>query len=220
MLLAGEWYASEVFWAAVGGLATLVTGSVAAVIAHRVGTPKRRLAFGIYRTTRLLSEATGRVPELEVHHHGRLVGAPYLVEFHLVVSGRHDIPSSSYDAGMPVTFDMGVPILQVLEADTYPSTNPPPRTETEATALKVGPSLMKRRQRTTYTVLVDGMPHLSASVPLEGVDLLRLPTSHEEEVDRDLAEMYGLLTRFGGLPGIAPLVHLALSTVRRRRRHP
>jgi hypothetical protein len=218
MLLAGEWYTSEVFWAAVGGLATLVTGSVAAVIAHRVGTPKRRLAFGIYRTTRLLSEATGRVPELEVHHHGRVVAAPYLVEFHLVVSGRHDIPSSSYDAGMPMTFDMGVPILQVLEADTYPSTSPPPRMEAETTTLKVGPSLLKRRQKTTYTVLVDGTPDLSASVPLEGVDLLRLPTAREEEVDRDLAEIGGSLTRSFG-PGTDALFHLALSTVRRRRRH-
>ncbi|MFG2286316.1 hypothetical protein ACGFOU_09685 [Streptomyces sp. NPDC048595] len=217
MLLAEEWYASDVFWAAVGGVATLATGFAAAVITHRVGTPKRRLWYGIYRTTRLLAEETGRVPDLEVRHSGAVLEDPYVVEFRMVSRGRQDISSSSYDAGRPMTFDMGVPILGVLETENQPATSPAPRMTVDTTALKIGPSLLKKRQMITYTLLVDGRPDLTGVAALEGVDLRLLRPAREVDVALEFAEGLAPFTPVGAL---APASVRAFRAWRRNRQSP
>ncbi|MBL1095170.1 hypothetical protein [Streptomyces coffeae] len=217
MLLAEEWYASDVFWAAVGGVATLATGFAAAVITHRVGTPKRRLWYGIYRTTRLLAEETGRVPELEVRQRGIVLEDPYIVEFRMVSRGRHDIPSSSYDAGQPITFDMGVPVLGVLETENQPVTSPVPRMALDGTALKVGPSLLKKRHMVTYTLLVDGQPNLTSLAALEGVDLRLLRPAREMDVALEFAEGLGSFSPMGAL---APASVRAFRAWQKNRQNP
>ncbi|MGY5129220.1 hypothetical protein [Streptomyces nigrescens] len=217
MLLAEEWYASDVLWAAVGSVVALVTGFTAAVISHRVGTPKRRLWYGIYRSTRLLAEETGRVPELEVRHMGAVLEDPYIVEFRIVSRGRQDIPSSSYDAGQPITFDMGVPVLGVLETENQPVTSPSPRMTLDATALKIGPSLLKKRQMVTYTLLVDGQPNLTSVAALEGVDLRLLRPAREVDGALALAEDLGT---FSPMLALGPVAVRAFRTWQRNRQSP
>lgn len=218
MLLADEWYASDVFWAAVGALAALVLGLAGVVITYRVGTPKRRLWYGIHRSTRLLAEESGRVPELEFRHRGAVLEDPYLVEFRIVSRGRQDIPSTSYDAGQPIAFDMGVPILRVLETESQPVTSPSPRMALDSTVIKVGPSLLKKRHMVTYTLLVDGRPELTSVVALEGVDLRLLPPAREVDVALEFAEGFGGISPFAG--ALVPASVRAFRAWQRNRQSP
>ncbi|MBV7700455.1 hypothetical protein [Streptomyces sp. TRM70350] len=69
---------------------------------------------------------------------------------------RRDITSSAFDQGLPLRVDLGTPILDLLDAESTPTTaQAPPATITGA-ELHIGPGRIGRQSQLTYSVLVDG----------------------------------------------------------------
>jgi hypothetical protein len=107
------------------------------------------------------------VADLEIRHEGRLLTDPYLLEVMLTVRGRRDIPSSAFDQGRPLVFDLGAGIVKVLQVRCSPAISLVPPVAHEGSTLRVGPELIGHRQTTTIAVLVDGdRPSLICTQPV------------------------------------------------------
>jgi hypothetical protein len=183
MYLADAWWTSGTFWAAAGVFVALAVGIAAAAVAWVVGVPpKRRMMYGMPLAAPMLVAPQGVRGELELRHRGVPLDAPHVVELKLVNRGRRDIPTSAFDNGTPITLDTGAKIIELLQTTSDPSTIPAPEVTVAGTALKVGPGLIGRRQRITYTVLVDGTLDLKYQGTLQDVDVRQL--SDDEAVSR------------------------------------
>lgn len=136
-------------------VATVTFGLWAVWVAWRVAYPKRRLLYAMPVATRLLNAERDVRQGLEVRRGDQILSDPYVLEVTLVNQGRRDIPSSAFDQGRPLTLDVGVPVLDVLKTTSSPGHGLPSVT-VEGTALKIGPDLISRRQKISFSLLVDG----------------------------------------------------------------
>jgi hypothetical protein len=108
------------------------------------------------------------IADLEILHEGRRLTNPYLLEVTLAARDRRDIPSSAFDQGRPLVFDLGAEIVKVLQIRCNPASSLAPPVTHEGSALRVGPELIGRHQTTVICVLVDGpqpQPHLHTICP-------------------------------------------------------
>src|ERR1019366_8824739 len=172
MDVAGGWYASGTFLAG-AGVVVAVLGAVAVVwVALAVGFPRRRLYFGLRAAAPLLAAPAGMRGDLELYHRGTALADPRVVTVELVSRGRKDIPSEAYDDRQPLVLDAGARIVEVLQVTSGPGILPAPRITIDGTTLKVGPSLIGRRQEITINVLTDGgEPSLACQSPLIDVQV-------------------------------------------------
>lgn len=150
---AEQWYSSGTFWAATGVVVTLVIGVATFLVTW---VPRQRLYYRAPPVTPLLAHGTRGIADLEIHYEGRLLTDPHLLEVTLTARGRRDIPSSAFDQGRPLVFDLGAEIIKVLQVRCNSTTSPAPPVDHEGRTLRVGPELIGRRQTTTIAVLVDG----------------------------------------------------------------
>lgn len=74
----------------------------------------------------------------------------------LTCHGRRDIPSSCFDQDQPVTVDLGVPILDVLDSHSHPVGAQEPRAAASGTTLRIGPGRIRAGARITYHFLTNG----------------------------------------------------------------
>jgi hypothetical protein len=164
MIGAEHWYASETFWAATAVGVALLIGVPTFLVTW---VPRQRLYYWAPPATPLLAPDTRGIADLEIRHGGRQLADPYLLEVTLRARGRRDIPSSAFDQGRPLVFDLGARIVKVLQVRWSPTSSLAPPVAIEGSALKVGPELVGRRQITTISVLVDGgRPHLVCTQPV------------------------------------------------------
>jgi hypothetical protein len=161
---AEPWYSSGTFWAQMGvGVALLI--GVPTFLATWV--PRQRLYYWAPPATPLLAPGTRGIADLEIRHDGRQLADPHLVAVTLTVRGRRDIPSSAFDQGRPLVFDLGAGIVKVLQVRCSPAASLVPPVTIDGSALRVGPELVGRHQITTISVLVDGArPHLVCTQPV------------------------------------------------------
>jgi hypothetical protein len=77
----------------------------------------------------------------------------YIVKVDLRTKGRWDIASTSFDRGLPLILDVGVPILamKILQAKGTPHLN----VEVAGTELSIGPGLVRRRREWIFTLLTN-----------------------------------------------------------------
>ncbi|MDN3356852.1 hypothetical protein [Actinomadura sp. DC4] len=158
MVLAGKSFVySETFWAATGVVATVTLGLLAVWITWIIANPPQRLAYEMTAETQLLNgTAASSVREgLEIRRDGRLLSDPRVLEIKLINEGRRDIPSSAFDRERPLVLDVGVPILELLVASTEPGYSEPAVVR-NGSQLRIGPDLIARGQRTTFSLLIDG----------------------------------------------------------------
>jgi hypothetical protein len=161
---AEQWYSSGTLWTAVGVVVTLLIGVPTFLVTW---VPRQRLYYWAPPATPLLAPGTRGISDLEIRHDGRQLADPYLLEVTLTVRGRRDIPSSAFDRGRPLVFDLGTGIIKVLQVRCSPASSLVPPVTKEGNALRVGPELVGRRQITTISVLVDGgCPHLVCTQPV------------------------------------------------------
>jgi len=173
VILAGQWYASAAF---VDTLALVLVALVAMVVGARVaistGFPKRRLVCGMPVIAPLLSAPSGVRGDLELLRRGKPLSDPHLLEVHLTSRSRRDIPSEDFDSHQPLLIDVGAPIVEILRITSTPISPPAPDVAYDGTALKIGPSLIGKRQKITITVLADGPdPRLTYMARLINVDV-------------------------------------------------
>jgi hypothetical protein len=173
-ITASPWYTSGTLWAAVAAVAAVLAVIAAVVVPFMVTFPKRRLMYGMPLSAPMLVAPQGVRGELELRHRGVPLQKTHVVELKLVNRGRRDIPSSDFDNGTPITLDTSARIIELLQTTSEPSTIPAPAVVVDGSALKIGPGLIGRGQRITYTVLVDGEPELKYQGTLQDVQVRQL----------------------------------------------
>jgi hypothetical protein len=159
-----QWYSSGTLWTAMSVGVTLLIG-VATLLVTWV--PRQRLYYRAPPPTPLLSPGMRDIADLEIRHEGRRLADPHLVEVMLTARGRRDIPSSAFDQGRPLAFDLDARIIEVLQVRCSPTTSLAPPVAHEGSTLRIGPELVGRRQTTIIAVLVDGdRPSLTCTQPI------------------------------------------------------
>ncbi|MEV8318406.1 hypothetical protein AB0Q95_30025 [Streptomyces sp. NPDC059900] len=202
MTFAGSWYASATLWAALAVFGGLTTGFFAGWATLRAANPKRQLDYWMSAKTNLLKAADGAGSSLEVHHAGGTLTDPHVLQIKMINKGRRDISSDHYDGGLPIRLDVGVQIVELLKLASEPSSLHLPTGTIDGTALKIGPSLIAKRQTITSSVLVDGSgPEITCRASLQDVDVRE---------GRDHARRQTAVTAGGTVLGLGLSVVLAL----------
>jgi hypothetical protein len=174
MNVAGGWYTSGTFWAGAGVVVAVLAAVAVVWVTLTVGFPRRRLYFGLRAAAPLLAAPAGIRGDLELRHRGTALADPRVVTVELVSRGRRDIPSEAFDSGQPLVLDVGARIVEVLQVTSGPGILPPPQVIPDGTSLKIGPSLIGRRQEITINILTDGgKPSLACHSPLIDVQVRR-----------------------------------------------
>lgn len=177
-MAAEQWYASQAFWGAAGIAAAALTTAVSLWATRRIQESKRRLLYSMPTATPLIHRANLFSDKtLEVSHGGRQLSNPHVVKVRLTCRGRRDIPSSAFDGGQPLRLDIGAPIVDVLQVNSSPSSAPQPKWATDNASITIGPSLIKKNQTISFSLLVDGpQPRLTCPpAPLVDVDVHEQP---------------------------------------------
>jgi hypothetical protein len=175
MVDAGQWYVSGTFWTAAGVISAIVIGIVTVIVTWWVGFPTRRLLYRVSSVTPLLSAPDGMRGDLELRHRGRLISDPHVLEIELTGNGRRDISSSAFDGGAPIAMDLSVPIVDLLQIDSGPSSGEAFKVRTAEGAVLVGPCLIGRRQKISITLLVEGKPDVRCRASLVDVKVREAP---------------------------------------------
>lgn len=199
MVLAGQWYASGTFWSIVGVGVAVVSILLSPLVARWLQEGRRRLFYSMPTATPLITRHS-LLTELVIVHRGDRLSNPHVLEVRLACQGRHDIPSSAFDNGEPLRLDVGVPIVNILGTRTTPDAARSPAVAMDGTALLIAPSLIKRGQRTSFTLLVDGPdPALTCpQPPLIDVDVQHQAESAESLTPRQTVLLVALLVLTSG----------------------
>jgi hypothetical protein len=183
VLLVTGFYEVGTFWVtATGAVISLGIGLLTAWIALK-SAPKRRLFYGMSDPVALLTPE-GSKHGLEVRRGGQPLSDPRLVDVTLQSSGRQSIDSAIFDQGRPLVLHFGVPIIEVLKADSRPPEQAVPDYQQSGSTLEVGPGVLAARQKITFSVLVDGQPSFSLISHLSDVPIRRQQISPEQMVRR------------------------------------
>jgi len=101
---------------------------------------------------------------LSVIYDGEKLADPHLLQVQVTSKSALDIPTKAFDQARPLCFDVGVPVIALLETTFDPDQAPLPEIMTNGSVLQVQPSLTRRRQDMTFSVLADGPgAHLTCS---------------------------------------------------------
>jgi hypothetical protein len=139
-------YEAGTFWVAIAGVAiSLGVGLFTAWISLK-SAPKRRLFYRMSDPVALLIPESAK-QGLEVRQGGQPLGDPRLAEITLQSSGRQSIDSSMFDQGRPLVLHLGVPIIEVLKAESTPPEQAIPDYQQSGSTLEVGPGLLAARQK-------------------------------------------------------------------------
>ncbi|MGW7465851.1 hypothetical protein ACWGJT_14370 [Streptomyces xantholiticus] len=166
-IVAGEWWESGSWWQfAITITAALAVGALAAWATMRSNNPKRKINWWVQSNTPLMSEqfAGGN---LTVNFLGIPVASPRIVELVIANAGRRDITAGMFHNGEAMKFDFEADVCTILDLTTSPGGSVLPSRNTGAWTvvgnqtsgeswLEIEPSLLRRGQVVTVTVLVDG----------------------------------------------------------------
>lgn len=156
MSAATPWYESVTAWTAIGSVAVTLTLLFAIVTTVRAYVYARRSLVYALTAFPLISIAPGGSSELKILHGDKELHDPYILDIRLSSKARRDIPSTSFDQGKPLCIDVGVPVVAVNSVECVPESAPIPKVEVGETCVKIGPSLIRKRQTVTLAILVDG----------------------------------------------------------------
>jgi hypothetical protein len=168
---ASEWYASGTFWAGAGAVAGLVGALAGIWVTFAVGFPRRQLLYRIQAVAPLIAAHEGMRGNLGPRDHGRILAHPRAFTIELVSRGRKNISNDAYNNDQPLRFNVGSPIIDVLQVVSQPKMLPTPTVSFDGTFVNVGPSLIGRRHTITIAVLAEGQPTLTCESPLIDVQV-------------------------------------------------
>jgi hypothetical protein len=172
MNVAAEWYDSDVVWAAVSVVATLVGAASAAYVAYMAAFPKRRLTYEVAHAVALFHGSDSTHNDIEVRHSGSVLNDSHLVDLVFRSRGRRDIASSSFNAGEPIRIKANRRVVAILVKHSQPASTTVPAVVVDNGAVLLGPGLITRRQTIRLTLLVDGgLPDIEVQSPLVDVSI-------------------------------------------------
>jgi hypothetical protein len=165
---ATPWYSSATFWTGAGAAIALLALLVSVVLWF-VGSPRRLLVYGLTSDTPLpSSDARSRVgtePDLQITLSGQALSDPHVASIVVASRSRSDIRSTDFDEGKPLIFDLGAPILKLLDCNTGGQAMPQIRVAVDGNKVGIGPSLIHRRQVISLDLLIDGPAVLNCGSP-------------------------------------------------------
>lgn len=164
--------------AVVGSLALI--GVAVALVAYRRQFPKRRVAYG-YDSRSLLRPHGLPQGDLEVRIQGTVVGEPHFVELQLWSESRADIPSDSFDAKQPITFDVRAENVVPGWSAGEVAVDIVPLASGDGVQVVVAPQLIRKRGRATVTFVTDGKPTIESKSPLIDIPLAMEYDSSERD---------------------------------------
>lgn len=127
--------------------------------------PEKRLYFGMSNPFSL-----GITENLTLVYDGTELTNAHTVSVWLSSEGRHSIKSADYDNGLPIVLDLApARILELLGSGSQPEECSAPPASIDGTTLKIGPGPLRPRQRSFYSIIVDGTPDLSCRTALPDV---------------------------------------------------
>lgn len=160
MEASGHLYASGTFWTGLGTIATIVVG-FQALILWRLGAPRRRLVY----TLEVRSLLPRGLPQLvanslKIVHGTTALTDPRLVVLSVESRARLDITSADFDQDEPLVFDLGTPIVSVLDVSPdgvdAPIAMPMPGDRT----IEIPKRLIRKGPLVDVQLLVEGEPKL------------------------------------------------------------
>ncbi|MFF4228018.1 hypothetical protein [Streptomyces sp. NPDC001820] len=197
---ADAFYSSGNFWAAAAVIVALAAGGGAMWATLRAANPRRSIHVSMHET-RLLRSHASLGSTLEIRRNGALLTDPRLVQVYLRNPSRRDIASSAFDQGAPLRVDLGVPILDVLGAESSPTTAQAPPAAASGAELGIGPGRIGRRSQLTYLVLIDGDPtfacrHTLIDVEVTEADLYD-PGERAGRIVERAGRIFGMIATIG-----------------------
>ncbi|WP_405659115.1 hypothetical protein [Streptomyces sp. RK9] len=157
MTVSAPWYESGTFWTVfVGAIVAVGVGIFAAYSNYRIVNPKCLFTYCLRKNTSLLN-ASGQVSgTLSVAHGTTRLSRPRVVEIEVKNEGRRAVTAQDFHGGDSIEFEVGAPIIALLESDTVPSHSRVPNSSLAGSVLRIEPSLLSSKQSTSFTLLVDG----------------------------------------------------------------
>ena len=148
---------SAAFWPALGIIVAVLAIIVGAWAAFRAASPRRRLYYWLASDTPLIRKRQDLSEKLKVTYDLQELKSPRVVNVQLVGRRGRDIDSEAFN-GKPVCLDLGTPIVECVKVTTSPSDMSDPAWTTEGSKLLIGPDLFKSRQKTVFSLLIEGDP--------------------------------------------------------------
>ncbi|MEU7516800.1 hypothetical protein AB0B13_33005 [Streptomyces sp. NPDC042898] len=167
-ILAGEWWESGSWWQfAITIAATLTVGFFAGWATLRAANPKRKIVWQVQSNTPLVDDQFNDGTVLAVQFMGYTLPKPRIVELVVANVGRRDITAAHFHGGAPLRFEFGAEVCMILNHSSEPAHAPVPTTDTASfdmttagyttgTYVAIKPSLFRRGQVYTATVLING----------------------------------------------------------------
>jgi hypothetical protein len=155
--VSAPWYESGTFWTIfVGAVVAVAVAIFAAYWNYRTVHPKRLFTYSPRKNTSLLNASGQFSGTLSVRHDGTQLSRPRVVEIEIRNEGRTAVTAQDFHAGDPIEFEVGAPVIALLESGTTPPHNRIPNFSIAGTMLKIEPSLLSSKQSASFTLLVDG----------------------------------------------------------------
>lgn len=202
---AGEWWQNVDVWAIVVSAAVaLLLGWLGAWATLRASNPKRKVGWWEQSNTPLFAEpryAGGNGP-LTVQLGNTRLEKPRIIDLVIANLGKHDITAAMFHEGASLRFSFGAPVLVILEyesqpaailgqlIDTYADIGSMPTGPTVG-GIELKPTLLRKGQIVTITVLVDGdrQPTRCTSFPLIDVaEVTEPPNARARTLGRGLLD--------------------------------
>ncbi|MFF3489254.1 hypothetical protein ACFYXC_39360 [Streptomyces sp. NPDC002701] len=169
-ILAGQWWHNIDVWTIViAAVVSLLVGWIGAWATLRSNNPKQELGWWEQSNTPLFAESryAGQTGPLTVQLGHTRLEKPRIIDLVIMNLGRRDITAAMFHEGAPLRFSFGAPVLVILEyesrpaatlgqlIDTYVDIGSMPTAPTVG-GIELKPTLLRKGQVVTITVLVDG----------------------------------------------------------------
>ncbi|MDX3525090.1 hypothetical protein P1P75_01125 [Streptomyces sp. ID05-39B] len=198
-ILAGQWWQNLDVWTlVVTAIVALGVGWLTAWATLRASNPKYKLGWWEQSNTPLFAESrwAGQSSPLSVRLGSTHLEKPRIVDLVITNLGKRDITAAKFHEGAPLRFSFGHPVLVILDYESQPaaglsqligtytdigsgSAAPP------VSGIELRPTLLRKGQRVTITVLVDGDREATRCIdfPLVDVDeVLEAPSAVAREI--------------------------------------
>jgi hypothetical protein len=142
------------------GIAVAILVALPALVLQLRAERRRQVAYWV-NSTELLARRASEV-SLEVRVDGQEIADPRLVRVHFVSHGHLDIPSAAFDQGRPVTFDLGTPVRQLVNASGIAADD----FVVLETSIQLQPHLIKAGARYDWDLICDGPASVNITAPL------------------------------------------------------
>lgn len=157
MTVSAPWYESGTFWTVfVGAVVAVAVGIFAAYANYRTVNPRRLFTYCPRKNTSLLNASSQVSGAVSVTHGAIQLTNPRVVEIEIKNEGRLAVTAQDFHGGDSVEFEVGAPIVALLESDTVPSHSRVPNHSFSGSVLKIEPSLLSSKQSASFTLLIDG----------------------------------------------------------------